>query len=503
MRIPISPPPGISSDDTGFAAPGTWEDGSNMRFRLGRPETIGGWTEALNGAALSGVCRNILTQSHGNGPVRVVFGTNQKLQVWDNSELHDITPAGLIVGSADSTGETAGYGSGPYGLGAYGDPASTYFARTWSLSTYGDWIIANPRGGTIYKWEGDSASAAMAVANAPSIVAFALTTPERQVLAFGCNEEVSGDFNPLCIRGSDIEDITDWTTASDNNAFEHVLEGGGRIVAARIVGPAIAAWTDNGLHMGQFLGDPGQAYRFDLVSGHCGLIGPNAVAVVDQTAFWVGSDGQFYHWALGGVPQILPCPIHRDFFDNLDLIQRAKIVATTIGKFGEVWFFYPDVRDGAENSRYVAYSLSESRMAQRPIWFRGLLARTASAAAGALTKPVMTDAGGGVWHHEDAAGEAPPWHIKLSDQYADEGGRRMMLRSFVPDFEAQGSDVTLTVHARAYPADDPVEKAVAVPRGAAKRDFRASGRIIAATLTGTGYTRIGKLLFDAVEMGRR
>ena len=48
MRIPFDPPPGLISDDTTFAARGSWEDGSNIRFWRGRPQTIAGWISLSN-----------------------------------------------------------------------------------------------------------------------------------------------------------------------------------------------------------------------------------------------------------------------------------------------------------------------------------------------------------------------------------------------------------------------------------------------------------------------
>ena len=54
MRIPLDLAPGLNGDDTSFSANGRWADGSNVRFRLGRPQVIGGW-EALTATPLTGV----------------------------------------------------------------------------------------------------------------------------------------------------------------------------------------------------------------------------------------------------------------------------------------------------------------------------------------------------------------------------------------------------------------------------------------------------------------
>ena len=37
MRIPFELMPGLNGDDTRFSSSNHWADGSNVRFRLGRP----------------------------------------------------------------------------------------------------------------------------------------------------------------------------------------------------------------------------------------------------------------------------------------------------------------------------------------------------------------------------------------------------------------------------------------------------------------------------------
>lgn len=506
MLVPFDIPPGLSSDDTSFAMPGSWEAGSNVRFRDGRPEVIGGWTDAIPGNVLTGICRNARSWLSFTNLRYTVFGTHSKLQVHVSGNLYDITPSGLPEGSIDSNGEAPGYGGGGYGEGLYSAAPSTWYARTWSLDNYGDTLIANPRGGGIYTWELDVEEEAALLENAPDTVTCVLVTPERQVLAFGCNEEISDSFNPLCIRGSDIEDITNWTTAPDNNAFEHILEGGGKIVAARTIGPYVAVWTDSRLFLGQFIGNPGQAYRFDAVGEHCGLAAPNAVAVGDQTAVWLGSDYQFRIWTVGGVPQTLDCPIHRMFVTNIDKDQVDKVVATTIAQFEEVWFFYPDKRDGHENSRFVAYSAGESAKAQRPVWFAGKTARTQACDAGLTTYPLMTTPTGRAYFHEygdTANGSQIEWNLQSTDTYLEEGGRELLVRRFIPDFEAQGSEVGLSIDLRRYPMASPLTYGPFSTEGKQKVDFRARGRLAAVKFTGKGFTRIGKPVFDATPMGQR
>lgn len=91
MRLGLTIPPGLVGDDTSFAAKGRWADGSNVRFRLGRPETIGGW-ESLTVSLLSGVCRSVFPWTDNLDILNVGFGTHTRLQVWVGGALYDITP---------------------------------------------------------------------------------------------------------------------------------------------------------------------------------------------------------------------------------------------------------------------------------------------------------------------------------------------------------------------------------------------------------------------------
>src|SRR5882724_1211889 len=130
MRIPLDLPPGLNGDDTSFAGNGRWADGSNVRFRLGRAQVIGGW-EALVATPLTGVCRAVLPWTDNAAVLNIAFGTHSKLQLWQGGALFDITPAsGFTAGAIDGAG-SAGYGTGAYGVGGFGQPSITdYFPLT-------------------------------------------------------------------------------------------------------------------------------------------------------------------------------------------------------------------------------------------------------------------------------------------------------------------------------------------------------------------------------------
>jgi hypothetical protein len=254
MLIPFEPPPGLNSDDTAFAAEGRWADGNNARFRLGRAQTIGGWSK--KGATAFTTARSTFAwQNQSNQEVVAIASTTApKLQVNVAGTVSNVSPASITIGTHAS------------------------------MDLYGSTLIVSGNGGGIVQWDGNPSNVATAVTNAPATATCIVVTPERQLLALGTNEEVSTTFNGMCIRGSDIEDITSWTSLPTNNAFEHVLENGGTFIRdARMVGPYVAVWTDSALFVGQFIGDPAQTYRFTRIASNCGLIQNGAIVTFGAT----------------------------------------------------------------------------------------------------------------------------------------------------------------------------------------------------------------------------
>lgn len=501
MRAPFLPPPGVITDDTSFATPGRWAYADKARFWLGKPQIIGGWTRAFP-ETLTGICRNMLAWTDNDGVENIAFGTHSALQAYKSGTLADITPSGLAAGAIDGAGGP-GYGAGGYGEGGYGEAnVGQWFPRTWSLSNFGQLLMASPREGPLYVWENDIENPATIVVQAPEIIAYMLVTPSRQVMAFGCNEELSGDYNRLCIRWSDIENYTDWTTSPGNNAGEFLLEGGGRIVAARLIGDSVAVWTDSSLYVGEFFSTSGWVFR--RIGSNCGLVGPNAVYVLNQQAWWIAADLQFYTWALGYPPQIVACPVRNEFRDHLAAGQADKISATSISQYGEIWWFYPDSRDGLETSRYLSVSTPDQS------WSLGQMPRSGCIDAGPTQYPMFTTPDGACYWHENgqtADGSPLSGSITSSDQYIDEAQRFVMIRGIWPDFEDQQGAVSLTVHLRKYPQAPVVTKGPYVlAAGQEKKDFLCSGRVASVTFawnSSPARLRFGKPAFDVVPTGQQ
>ena len=502
MRIPLDPPPGLWAEDTSFTSAGRWGDGSNVRFWRGRPQVIAGW-ERMTDQTLNGVCRGAFGWTDQAGVQTFAFGTHLGLYIWRGGGLYTVSPAGLAPGLLDGVGGQ-GFGTGTYSFGKFSEPASgDTFPRTWSFGAWGETLLASPRGGSLYAWSNDPGALATAVVGAPSQITQILTAPTDQVFALGCNEEVSGVFNPLCLRHSSVRKSSEWITGTATTAREYILPGGGRIVGGRVIGAYLLVWTNHALFLGRFIGSVGQPWRFERVGERCGLIGPQAAVVSGQTAYWLGPDLQFYRYDLGGAAEVLPCSVRRDVVENLAASQGDKICASTTSLFGEVRWDYPDQRDGVENSRYVLFSTLDGA------WSRGDMARTAMIDAGPAAYPVGVDPQGAVYYHErghSADGAAFSWFIETADQVLDED-RTVMARGIWPDLADQAGPVRLSLFSRLTPQGDvAVSGPFALAPGQDRVDFRATGRLFKIRFAGGSAPtacRIGKPVFNVAVAGAR
>jgi hypothetical protein len=418
-----------------------------------------------------------------------------------------VTPQrAFAAGAVDGTGG-AGFGTGGYGTGGYSQPSTAnYFPATWSQDNYGQSLIACPRGGTIYQWNNNTGTPAAPLLNAPAKVNYALVTPQRDVVAIGCNQALSGVYNPMNIRGSDLEDPTDWFPTTSNNAWEETLEGGGYLVAAAMVGDFMFVWSDTCVWQGQFIGDPGQTWRFTKCGESCGLIGPNAFQIVSQTAMWMAPDGNYWSCALNGEPQLMTTHIGQDVLTNLAPGQKDKIVAAQITQFGEVWWFYPDARDGTEVSRYVGVSTVGGT------WLHGTFDRTAFHAGSPAPYPIGVSAEGAAYYHEKgktADGAAYAWFFESGGQYLGNADQRFIIKGVWPDLQGQVGAVQLTVFLRAYPQvsaayPERTKGPFTLTPGQAKCSFMGDARIARVRIAGnSGPTggRLGKFQFEAEASG--
>lgn len=497
MKIPLTIPPGLVGDDTDFSTPG-YRDGSGIRFWRGKPQTVGGF-ESLSPTALTGVCRTAFCWSDGDSYLSFAFGQHNALTIWQSGEQAVVTPSSFVAGQIDGTGG-AGYGTGAWDVGDYGEPSSTdYFPMTWSFGARNGELYANPRNQTIYRWQNIPANIAIPLTNAPAKVTSILCVYTGQIMALGCTDTGSS-FNPSCIRISDTLDPTVWSISTANTAQQYYLEGSGRIVAGRAIGRYVFIWTDSELHLGTFT----DSWNFERVDRGCGLAGPNAAIVVGERAYWVSPDLQFYSCALGGAPELLVSPVREEFKANAASSQNDKIVAASISEWAEVVWFYADARDGFEVSRAIRLSLVDGA------WSKHDLARTAFVDSNPAPYPVgVTYAGQIYWHERGATadGAVLSASLRTGGQYMDPAQRVMLLRGVWPDLQDQTGAVSLTIYTKMYPQDtETTWGPYVMAANTNKVDFLATGRIFDfefTSLSSPSSWRLGKPVFDAAVVGER
>ena len=83
--------PGIDKQTSTYGAEGRWVDATNVRFRTGLPEKIGGWEKVVN-KYIAGVVRGMKAWVSNAGVRFVALGTDRKLYVYSEGVFFDITP---------------------------------------------------------------------------------------------------------------------------------------------------------------------------------------------------------------------------------------------------------------------------------------------------------------------------------------------------------------------------------------------------------------------------
>jgi len=110
MLQKLSFPPGIVKDVTDYALSGNWVDSSNVRFRLGFPERIGGWAPITQVFSFTGICRNMHLWQSG-GLVATGIGTDEFYYVLYNGNDYEITPIRLTVALSTDPIEVTNHGA--------------------------------------------------------------------------------------------------------------------------------------------------------------------------------------------------------------------------------------------------------------------------------------------------------------------------------------------------------------------------------------------------------
>lgn len=472
---PLQIAPGIVTSLSPYAAKGRYIAGDRVRFWQGEAEKIGGWIRAVP-SSLEAPARGVHAWAGLDGKRYVAWGTFDKLWVMVDGVVHDVTPVGMPAGLINGQNSYA-WGQSTWGGAGWG--GTTYFnspiqPRVWTLGNWGEDLVACWRGGPLYVWQaslGSGTPAAIVPAAPASILTFFVSEQNRYLVALGADD-------PMMIRWCSREDLTTWTPATSNTAGDKRLEIGSTIVASADTRLGQLVLTDAAAYTVRYIGPP-FIFSVDKVSeGHDPPIGPNAIIAKNGTAFWMGPEHIFTY---SGVIESVPCSVENEVYDNLNKDQAYKCVAGLNKKFGEVTFFYPDSRDGIENSRYASFNADG--------WSIGKVARTSWLDENVSTKyPIATDPTGNIYLHEvgvDADGAALPFELESGEIEIGNGDEFIHVRKLIPDYARIAGSHAITIEARDYPQSDPrVKGPFIVAPGVKRISPRVRGRSMRFKISG-------------------
>ena len=421
----------------------------------------------------------------------------------------------------------------------------------WSLSNFGQVLVATIANGKTFTWNaGDAArltvrastsTSGFATTNNPTATRVTLISPTtRHLIHFGTETTIgsAATQDDMFIRFSEQEDINDYDILATNTAGSQRLQDGTKIMGALVAKENILVWTDNALYTMKFVGAP-FTFGFEQVGTNCGLIGKNAAIEIDGVAYWMGTNGFF---SFDGTVNTLPCSVEDYVYDDIDTTKGQQVTAGINNLFTEVTWWYP-TSGSSFNNRYVVYNYG---VTNNPLpmgnWYTGVNTNsirttwidslvypkpyaTAYDSSGTGTFPsVIGETGLGksvLFEHETGTDQVNPdgsvttltSFIQSYDfsLQTDQGAAEYFLamRRFLPNFKILQGDATITISVADYPADPNTNTTLSpftVNSSTTKIDTRARGRYAAIKIENTGTAeswRFGTFQADLQPDGRR
>lgn len=262
----------------------------------------------------------------------------------------------------------------------------------------------------------------------------------RFVFAFGCNDYGSVTQNPMLIRWSAQESVTDWWPAATNQAGSVLLSHGSEIVTAVQTRQEIVVFTDSSLYSLQYIGPP-VVWQSQLLGDNISIISQNAAVVGSGKVYWMGAE-KFYLY--DGRVQTLDCNLRQYIFDDINLTQNQQVFAGTSEGFTEVWWFYCSANSTTVD-KYVVFNYGEN------IWYYGTMARTAWLDSGLRPHPIAATYINNLVNHEvgvddNATGTPVPIEASIasSEFDIDDGHNFGFVWRIIPDITFRGSTGLLT-----------------------------------------------------------
>jgi hypothetical protein len=343
------------------------------------------------------------------------------------------------------SGWSAGpWGSGPWGEGIGTGTTSNVNLGLWTQSNFGEDLIFGPVGGSMYYWiaadgvgtAGINISSIYGASDVPIVQNFIqVSDSSRFVFAFGCNDYGSVTQDPMLIRWSDQESITQWTPDATNQAGSIRLSHGSLIISVLQVRQEILVWTDSTMYSLQYLGAPA-VWGVTLLADNISIMGPNAPAVASGVVYWMGRD-KFYKY--DGSVSTLNCDLRQYVFTDINLEQNYQVVGGTNEGFNEVWWFYCSGGSTVVD-QYVIYNYLEN------IWYYGTMGRTAWLDSGLRNYPMAATYSNNIVFHEQGTDDGVlvpstpiDSYIQSSEFDIDDGHNFGFIWRILPDLRFDGS----------------------------------------------------------------
>ena len=419
----------------------------------------------------------------------------------------------------------------------------------WSLSNFGDVLVATIANGKTFTWDSSIAArlstrastttSGFQTTNNPTATRVTLISPTtRHLIHFGTETTIgtASTQDDMFIRFSEDENINAYTPEATNTAGTQRIQDGTKIMGALVAKENILVWTDNALYTMKFVGAP-FTFGFEQVGTNCGLIGKNAAIEIDGVAYWMGNNGFF---SFDGTVNTLPCSVEDYIYDDIDTTKGQQVNAGINNLFTEVVWWYPTA--GSEfNNRYVVYNYGQSN-GQLPMgnWYTGTNTNsirttwidslvyprpyaTAFNSSNTGTFPVVqgqTGLGQSVlFEHESGTDQVNPdgsvtaltsfiQSFSFSLQ-KDQSEVFLAMRRFLPNFKVLTGNNQITLSIKDFPSEDDIETALSpftITSDTLKVDTRARGRYANIKIENTGVGeswRFGTFQVDLQPDGRR
>jgi hypothetical protein len=436
--VPIKLAPGMRRNGTPYSNGPSWQDGNLVRWQGAVAEPVGGWTRRYSATSvvipplvsdpLTEVVRDIFSWRALDSTRHTIFGSNSALyHMNEPGTITNVTPAGASASAKDAI-FPSGYGSGPYGIGAFGvesnlggvDPIPPL---RWSIANFGELALAlqaNDVDGTglLYEYSPTGGNFT-AVANAPTHCQAVVVTGQRQVMVIGANGEARA------IAVCEVEDRTDWTPTISNQAVSRTIAGDGRLLAAVNANQGILIIGEADAHLARYIGPP-YVYSIDSVGTKCGTIAESSVIATDNFVVWLGRRS---FWVYDGSTNPLLSLVSDYILADIDTSQVSKISAFTVSAQQEIWWLYQSTGSATgEPDKYAMWNYAANT------WATGSLDRGAALDADPLRNPIMVSSAGEIYNHE-LLDVMPDDEVFIATGPLDEahGNRMLALRSVFPD----------------------------------------------------------------------